>query len=81
MPLSQACLEEEVVDHQTHYDEVLSRDVLPAEKLQRTLYCPCYGLMEEGEEEAQGVLKAGSVQAMVASHWEEVGGVLLCALK
>lgn len=79
MPLSQACLEEEVVDYQTHYDEVLSWGVRLAKKLQRALYCPCYGLMEEGEEEALSVLKADSVQAMVASHWEEVGGVLLCA--
>lgn len=79
MPLSQACLEEEEVDHQTHYEGILGPDVPLAERPQRTLYCPCYGSMVEGEEEDLSVLKTGSFPEMAASHWGEVGDVLVCA--
>lgn len=34
--------------------------------------------MEEGEEEALSVLKTGSVPEKVVSHWEGVGGVVIC---
>lgn len=79
MPLSQACLEAGVVDHQTHCEEVLG--VLLVERPQMTLYCPYCGWMEEGEEEVLSELKTGSVLGRVASHWVEVGGVLVCAVE
>lgn len=79
MSLSQACLEEEVVDHQTHHEGLLGRDVLSTESLQRILYCPCYGLMEEVEEEGLCELRVGSAPVTVASRWGEVGAVLICA--
>lgn len=79
MPLSQACREEGVVDHQTHHEGVLGQDVPLVERAQRTSYCPRCGWTEEGEEEALSGVKAGSVPETGASRWEEEGGVLVGA--
>lgn len=77
VPLTQACQEEGVVDHQSHHEGVLDQDVPLVERPQRTLYCPHFGWTEEGEEEALCGLKAGSVPETGASRWEEGGGVLV----
>lgn len=77
MPLSQACREVGVVDHQTHHERVLGQDVLLVERPQRTLYCPRFGWTAEGEEEDLSGLKTGSVPETGASRWVEEGGVLV----
>lgn len=77
MPLSQACREEGVVDHQSHHEGVLGQDVPLVERAQRTLCCPRFGWTEEGEGEALSAVRAGSVPETGASRWEEEGGVLV----